>query len=173
MARRRPAAGDPAAGLVGTLRRRGLTVATAESLTCGLLAARLADVPGASAVLLGGVAAYDARIKTEVLGVPPDLVAVHGVVSDECARAMAGGARRLFDAGVAVSTTGVAGPGTVEGRPVGEVHVAVVDSDGRVASRGAMLHGDRPDVRSGAVDLALRMLIDAVEGPEHPAPSGC
>jgi nicotinamide-nucleotide amidase len=150
-----------AARVVDLLRGAGQHVGVAESLTGGLLAGALTDVPGSSAVLLGGVVAYAPAVKTSVLGVPEDLVAAHGVVSRECALAMAEGVRRLLGAEWGVSTTGVAGPGPADGHPPGTVHVAVVgESTG--AHRVLHLNGDRETVRSSTVEVTLRLLEETL-----------
>ena len=105
-------------------RERGLTLATAESCTGGLVAARLTSVPGSSDVFLGGVVSYANEVKTAALGVPEDVLAAHGAVSAETAAAMAEGARRRLDADVAVAVTGIAGPGGgSDEKPVGLVYV--------------------------------------------------
>ena len=102
----------PTAALVlDLLRARGFTLATAESCTGGLVAARLTDVPGASDVFLGSVVAYSNEVKAAQLGVPEDVLAAHGAVSEQAAAAMAHGARARLGADVAVAVTGVAGPG--------------------------------------------------------------
>lgn len=110
------------------LAERGRTLAVAESCTGGLIAQKLTDVPGSSAYFLGGVVAYGNAAKRDLLGVPAKLLATHGAVSDEVARAMAEGARARFGADLAVATTGIAGPGggTPE-KPTGLVHVALAD----------------------------------------------
>jgi nicotinamide-nucleotide amidase len=109
----------------------GATCAVAESCTGGLIASRITDVPGASRYFVAGIVAYDNRIKTSVLGVPPEVIEAHGAVSRECAVAMAEGVRKLSGADYAVATTGIAGPdgGTAE-KPVGLVYVAVADAQG-------------------------------------------
>jgi nicotinamide-nucleotide amidase len=113
------------------LRRRGQTLAVAESCTGGGLGAALAAVPGASNVFLGGVIAYANSIKEGLLGVPPELLAVHGAVSDPVAQAMAEGARRATGAIWAVAVTGIAGPGGGSAeKPVGLVHLAIAGPDG-------------------------------------------
>ena len=144
--------------IVDALRGTGQTVATAESLTGGLLCATLVDVPGASDVLRGGVVAYLPETKSEVLGVDPGLIERVGTVHADVAAAMAEGAVRVMGSTWAVATTGVAGPEPSEGKPVGTVHVAVAGPGG-VQTRDLSLHGDRDLVREQAVDAALSLLI--------------
>jgi nicotinamide-nucleotide amidase len=156
--------------VIDALRGTGQTVATAESLTGGLLCATLVDVPGASDVLLGAVVAYLPQSKTEVLGVDPELIERVGTVHDDVAAAMAEGAVRVMGSTWGVSTTGVAGPEPSEGKPVGTVHVAVAGPDG-VTTRALSLHGDRRLVREQAVDAALSLLIGRL-GEETTAPRG-
>lgn len=143
------------------LEDRGETLATAESLTAGLVSATIAEVPGASAVLRGGLAAYAGDVKIDVLGVGAGLVQRHGVVSAECAEAMATGANRLFGTDWAVSTTGVAGPTEQEGKPVGTVFLAVAHRE-RVRSREVHLSGDRAAIRDGATAAVLELLAAEV-----------
>jgi PncC family amidohydrolase len=147
-----------------SLARRGETLATAESLTGGMLSSLLTDVPGASRSFVGGVVSYATRVKVSALGVPEDLVEEHGVVSRECAAAMAQGVRSLLDATWAMATTGVAGPDAQEGRAVGTVWVAVAGPDG-VETRGLALEGDRNDVRRGSCRAVLALLGELL-GPE-------
>ena len=109
--------------VITRFREQHLTIATAESLTAGLIAAGLADVPGASAVLVGGAVTYATDRKHTVLGVESDLLTARGAVDPDVARDMARGALTLFDADVAVSATGVAGPTEQDGKPVGTVFV--------------------------------------------------
>ncbi|WP_294472252.1 competence/damage-inducible protein A [uncultured Intestinimonas sp.] len=112
------------------LKDRGLTFGAAESCTGGLIAKRMTDLPGASAVFRGGVVSYTNAVKHSVLGVPQALLDQFGAVSPQVAQAMAEGARRVLDCGLAVSTTGVAGPDTDErGNPVGLVYVALAGPD--------------------------------------------
>jgi nicotinamide-nucleotide amidase len=156
---RATAAASPAEQVVQRLTAAPHTVATAESLTGGLLCAALVAVPGASAAVLGGVVAYAADVKTGVLGVPADVVSRHGTVAPETAAAMAERVRMLLGSDWGVATTGVAGPGQVEGKPVGTVHVAVAGPRGATTTsiRSA---GDREQVRAAAVAAALRLLAD-------------
>jgi competence/damage-inducible protein CinA-like protein len=145
---------------------RGLTVATAESCTGGLLAARLTERPGSSAWVLGGVTAYANSAKEQLLDVPAEVLAEHGAVSPEVARALADGARARFGADVGVGITGVAGPGGgTADKPVGTVHVCVAGPDGPqlLALR---LPGGRPVVRQRSVTMAMHLLrVLLVGGP--------
>ncbi|MBA4608709.1 CinA family protein [Aeromicrobium sp. Marseille-Q0843] len=142
------------AALVADLRSAGHTVATAESLTGGLVCATLVEVPGASWVVRGGVVAYQPDVKSALLGVAPDLIASHGTVNAPVAEQLAVGARTRLDATWGLGTTGVAGPGPAEDRPAGTVFVAVAGPDG-VTSRRLDLSGDRDDVRRSAVHAVL------------------
>jgi nicotinamide-nucleotide amidase len=142
----------------------GLTVATAESCTGGLLAARLTERPGSSAWVLGGVTAYANSAKEQLLGVPAAMLVEHGAVSPEVAVALAEGARSRFGADIGVGITGVAGPGggTAE-KPVGTVHVCVAGPDGR-ESRALRLPGSRTAVRERSVTRAMHLLRALVVG---------
>lgn len=144
--------------IVDALRGTGQTLATAESLTGGLLCATLVDVPGASDVLRGGVVAYLADSKRDVLGVDQDLLERVGTVHADVAAAMAEGAVRVLGSTWGLATTGVAGPEPSEGKPVGTVHVAVAGPGG-AQTRELSLHGDRRLIREQAVDAALSLLI--------------
>ena len=147
------------------LRTRRQTLAVAESLTGGLLAAAMTAVPGASAVFRGGVVAYATELKISLLGVPEDLVAEHGVVSAGCARAMAVGARDLTGSTYALSTTGVAGPDSQEGHPVGTVFVGLAGPDGAVVV-SLSLEGDRLAIAEATVRAALVALAQYLDaGP--------
>ncbi|NLV72174.1 MAG: competence/damage-inducible protein A [Actinobacteria bacterium] len=147
------------AEVVGKLLRRiGCTVAVAESCTGGLVGKRITDMPGSSEYFLGGVTAYDNRIKTEVLGVPADVLAVRGAVSMELAAAMAEGVCRLTGADCALSTTGVAGPGGgSDDKPVGLVYIGSVVKSVTSVER---LHfpGQREHIRERAAFAALDLL---------------
>jgi nicotinamide-nucleotide amidase len=147
-----------AALVLERLRERGLTLATAESCTGGLVAARLTDVPGSSDVFAGSVVAYSNAVKQAELGVPEEVLAAHGAVSPETAAAMATGARRRLGADVAVSITGIAGPdgGTPE-KPVGLVYLHAAGPGGERALR-LDLPGDRETVRLRATTAALHLV---------------
>jgi nicotinamide-nucleotide amidase len=150
---------DLAAVVLEHARRAGLTLGAAESCTGGLIGARITEVPGSSDVFLGGVVAYDNRIKTEQLGVPAPLIAVHGAVSDEVARAMAEGARTRLGADLTVAVTGIAGPGGgTEEKPVGTVWFAVASPAGTDARRIIML-GNRREIRERAAQTALYLVL--------------
>ncbi len=148
--------------LVELLRARGLTCATAESCTGGGIGSAITSVPGASEVYYGGVVSYDNSVKRDVLGVSGSTLDKHGAVSPECAAEMAVGARRLLKTDLAVSVTGIAGPGggTPE-KPVGLVWFAIATAKG-VRTEKAIFAGDRARVREQAVVHAIGML--AVEG---------
>lgn len=148
---------SPLLAVCATLATHGWTVAAAESLTGGGLCEALSEQPGSSAVFRGGVVAYATDVKTAVLGVPADLVRTHGVVSPECARSMAEGVRRPLGADFGLGTTGVAGPDSQEGHPVGTVHVAAAGAE-RTVHREVQLSGDRAEIRAGAVTAALELL---------------
>ena len=139
-------------------RGRGLTLATGESCTGGLIGARLTAIPGASDVFVGGVIAYANRVKEASLGVPTKVLEEHGAVSAEVAAAMAAGARAKLGSNLAVADTGIAGPGggTPE-KPVGLVFLAVDGPEGAHTTR-LQLPGDRETVRTRATVLALHML---------------
>ena len=141
---------------------RGLTLGTAESLTGGMIAASVAGVSGASAVLMGGVVSYDARVKHEVLGVEQSVIDTVGVVSEPCARQMAQGARRVLKTHVAVSATGIAGPtGGTPQTPVGTVFIGVSSERGTRVDE-CHFEGDRQSVREQSAAYALQLALDAI-----------
>jgi PncC family amidohydrolase len=152
--------------VLSALRTAGATLATAESLTGGRLAAAFTAVPGSSAAFRGGVVAYASDLKVSLLGVPEHVVAAHGVVSAECARAMAEGVRARLGSTYGVSTTGVAGPEPQEGKPVGTVHVAVAGPAG-VVTVALELVGDRASIQERTCDEALSVLSGMLE-PDLP-----
>ncbi|KJS57616.1 competence protein [Streptomyces rubellomurinus subsp. indigoferus] len=139
------------------LRAEGGTLAVAESLTGGLLAAALVDVPGASATFRGSVTAYATGLKASVLGVDEGLLDVYGPVHPLVAGQMAEGVRRLLGADYGLATTGVAGPEPQDGQPVGTVHLAVAGPGGTLV-RSPRLSGGRATIRHGAVTAALELL---------------
>jgi nicotinamide-nucleotide amidase len=144
--------------VVAMLKARQQTVATAESVTAGLVARRLGLVPGASACLLGGVVAYDARIKVELLGVPPSLIEEHGVISAPVVEAMAVGCRSRFRSDFAVSTVGLAGPGGGSPeKPIGMAFAGLA-WDGGVRSQSFNWLGTREEIQSRTAKMALNLL---------------
>ena len=160
----------PAAAVLAACRAAGLMVATAESCTGGLVAAALTAVAGSSDVVERGFVTYSNRAKTEMLGVPPALLAAHGAVSAPVARAMAEGALAHSAAQVAVAVTGIAGPGGgTPDKPVGLVHFACARAGQPTRVRHEVFAGDRDAVRRQAARLALTMLTDAA-APPAPAP---
>jgi nicotinamide-nucleotide amidase len=144
-------------------RERGLTLATAESCTGGMVATRITAVPGASDVFVGSVVAYANQVKEAELGVPAELVEEHGAVSAEVAAAMAAGARERLGADVAVAVTGVAGPGGgTPDKPVGLVFAHAAGPDGELAVR-TELPGDREMIRGRATAASLHLVRRLLE----------
>ena len=150
-----------AAELLARLKGRGETLAVAESLTGGLLAATIVDVPGASAVFRGGLVVYATDLKGSLAGVPADLLAERGPVDPDVAVALARGARERCAADWALATTGVAGPDPQDGQPVGRVYVGVAGPGGADVHR-LTLTGDRAAIRRGSVECALVLLSDTL-----------
>jgi nicotinamide-nucleotide amidase len=167
-----PPAAELARTAVAALVRRGQTVAVAESLTGGLVAAALTSVPGSSAVFLGAIVAYATRLKTDLLGVPEGLLAVQGTVDEMVAAAMASGVRERLGATYGLATTGVAGPGPAEGKPSGTVFVAICGPGGPSEVPGVpglrsdvyelREPGDRESVRAASVRAVLSLLVRAL-----------
>jgi nicotinamide-nucleotide amidase len=149
---------DLAALVLEALERRGTALAVAESCTGGVLSGRITAVPGASRTFTGGVLAYANDVKVRELGVPDDLMAQHGAVSEPVARAMAEGVARRFGAGASLAVTGIAGPtgGTPE-KPVGTVWLAAC-LDGRCEAARRQMVGDRDEIRRRAAQAALDLL---------------
>ena len=157
---------ESASNLVELMASRGLLIAVAESLTGGLLAAELTRPPGVSQVLCGALVAYRTAFKHSLLGVSADVLAQHGPVHSEVARQMAEGVRALFalegvPAAIGVSTTGVAGPDSPDGVPVGTAFVGIsVGADTRVTELG--LSGTRDQIRAQVVERAVQIIVDEV-----------
>ena len=157
---------DLAAVVLDALRVRGLMLAVAESCTGGLLGARLTAIPGSSDVVLGGVIAYANGIKERLLSVDAELLRQHGAVSEPVAREMAAGAARATAADVALSITGIAGPGGgSDEKPVGTVCFGLF-MQGRISSTRAVMVGDRDEIRRRAAQAALNLLRRALLEPE-------
>ncbi|MCF4140637.1 CinA family protein [Streptomyces sp. Tue 6430] len=164
---------SPAADVVRLLTVRGETLAVAESLTGGLVAAEITSVPGASRVFRGSVTAYATPLKHELLGVDAGLLAARGAVDPQVAAQMAAGVRRALGADWGVATTGVAGPDAQDGRPVGTVFVAVEGPSGPgsgSASGGKVealrLNGSRAEIRRESVRSVLAMLLRELAGEQ-------
>lgn len=150
---------DEAAALLAAYRTAGLRLATAESCTGGLVAAFLTEIPGSSDVVERGFVTYSNEAKTDLVGVPPDLLRAHGAVSAEVAGAMAEGALRHSRAQVAVAVTGIAGPGGATARkPVGLVFLAAARAGGPTFVERHRFIGDRRAVRLAAVAAAFTLL---------------
>lgn len=158
-----------AAEVVHRLSSRGETLAFCESLTAGLASATVAQVSGASAVLRGGLITYATDLKVALAHVPQELIDEHGVVSPETAVAMAKGTRLVCDATWALALTGVAGPDSQDGHPVGEVFIACAGPQGvevvrahNGADGSEVLSGQRNEIRAQAVDCALELLLNCL-----------
>jgi len=149
------------AGVLAGLRDRAETVATAESLTAGLVCGALTSVSGSSDVVRGGLVVYATELKAELAGVPAELLAAHGAVHPEVAGGLAAGARSACRASWGIGLTGVAGPDPQDGISPGRVYVAV-DGPAGVTVRTLDLTGDRHAVRAGAVREALELLQELV-----------
>ncbi|GAA3034985.1 CinA family protein [Microbacterium dextranolyticum] len=152
--------------LVARLGELGWTVGVAESLTGGLVVSSIVGVPGASGVLRGGVVAYATDLKTTLLGVDETLLSAHGPVHPRVAQQMAEGVRRTVandgtSADVGIATTGIAGPVSPDGQPVGTVHIGIATPLGSRV-RSVQLSGDRADIRLQATVLAVRFALEAL-----------
>ncbi len=144
------------------LEKRKLTLAVGESLTGGLVCAHLVSIPGASAVLRGGVVAYNAQIKCDVLGVSSEVIAQDGTVNPQVATQMAKGVQKKLTADVGLATTGVAGPGSTEGKPPGTVYVAIA-INGSTTWKKLELAGSRQEIREQTVSAVLQLLVTWLE----------
>lgn len=152
--------------LIAALRRRGWTLGVAESLTGGAVSAELVSVPGASNALLGAIVAYATPVKNSVLGVDQELLDAHGPVHPQVAAQMADGVRHAVQvaghpADVGISTTGIAGPDSPDGQPVGTVHIGVVTPLAQ-SVRSFVFDGDREQVRRSSVDAAIAAALELV-----------
>ncbi|MCD4684364.1 MAG: CinA family protein [Anaerolineae bacterium] len=146
------------------LRAAGLTIATAESCTGGLIAARLTDIAGSSAYVRGGIVAYTNAVKMALLGVPPEIIREHSAVSEPVAHHMAIGARQTLQADIALSATGIAGPGggTAE-KPVGLTFIGLSAPNGTWVRR-FVWDGNRARTRHASVEAALQFVLDYLDG---------
>ncbi len=144
---------------------RRLTLALAESCTGGLVSDALTDVPGSSDYFLGGIVSYADEVKERQLGVPAEVIAAHGAVSAQVARAMAEGVRTRLGAGIAGAVTGIAGPdGGSDAKPVGLTYVAVADDQG-VDVRRFVWSGDRGLNKLSSAEAVLQLLVERVDSP--------
>lgn len=158
---------DQAREILTTLRSANKTLATAESITGGLLSGALTDIPGSSDVFLGGVIAYSPVIKSKLLGVDSALIRAHGVVSKEVSLAMAAGACSWLGSDWAIATTGVAGPGDSDGVAAGTVWIAIVGRSGGSLtefSEQLSLAGNRHEVRVSAIACAFDAFTRILRG---------
>ncbi len=147
------------------LRERGQTLAIAESLTGGLVASMVTDVPGSSAYFLEGIVAYANESKMERLGVREETLIAHGAVSEEVACEMAEGVRAVMGADWGISTTGIAGPtGATEDKPLGLVYYAVAGDDGTHV-RHQVFEGDRLTVKRSSAKAVLELLVESISDP--------
>lgn len=146
--------------------QKSITIATAESITAGAVAARLARPAGASAYLQGGIVSYAYEVKENILGVPRSVLDNPGAVSDECARRMATGAANALNSTIAVSTTGIAGPsGSTSRKSVGLVYIAVAGPGGTHCEEN-IFPGNREEITNAATERALQMLLTYLQ--QHP-----
>ncbi len=156
---------DPAETLIAHLRKRGWTLATCESLTGGMLGATLTAVPGASTVYRGGLITYVSDLKATLAQVDSTWIARHGVVNERTAAQMAEGARRSCGAHWGIATTGVAGPTTQDGEPVGTVWIGLAGPGEEPCAQRYLFEGDRAAIRLATVDAALALVLE-VSGRE-------
>lgn len=150
--------------IVSKLKEKGLTLATAESCTGGLIAKSITDVSGCSSVFYGGVVAYDNSVKENVLGVKAETLSAFGAVSYETAREMAHGVKRALNTSIGISTTGIAGPGGgTEKKPVGTVYIGIA-MDGLVESVRLDIgqHCSRDEIRNEACRKLLALLLEKI-----------
>ena len=164
--------GDPLVELADRLQAAclaaGSTVALAESCTGGMVAAAITEIAGSSGYFVGGIVSYANEAKRDLLGIDPAILAAHGAVSAQVARAMATGARERFGATLAASVTGIAGPdGGSAAKPVGLTYIGVADADG-VDVRRIVWSGDRSANRRDSTIAVLEMLVGRVEQTESP-----
>lgn len=156
-----------AAETIAALLERGLTVATAESCTGGLIGGALTAVPGSSAAVYGGFIAYANEAKIGMIGVPFGMLRQHGAVSEPVAIAMAEGALATAGTHLAIAVTGIAGPdGAKRGKPVGTVHFAVATEEATTHVRKVFANLDRDGVRHATVLQALSMLLEAAKATD-------
>jgi len=151
--------------LIGNiLRARGLKLAAAESCTGGLIGSRITDIPGSSEYFLGSIVAYAYEVKVSLLGVPWDTLNTYGAVSRETVLAMAHGARNRLNGDIAISVSGIAGPGgAMPGKPVGTTWIGLAASDGEWANK-FQFSGSREENKAFSATAALQMLLEYLQG---------
>jgi nicotinamide-nucleotide amidase len=153
-----------AEALLNAARARSLKIATAESCTGGMISAEITAIAGSSDVFDRGFITYSNQAKTEMLGVPKDILEIHGAVSQQVALAMAGGAIKNSRADLAVAVTGIAGPsGGCEQKPVGLVYIAIASSKGLVRHEWHVFQGNRAEVRKATLERAIEFLLESVD----------
>ncbi len=151
--------------VLSTCRAARLKLATAESCTGGMVAAALTDIAGSSDVMERGFVTYSNEAKTELLGVPAEMIAAHGAVSAQVATAMVQGAIARAPVDLAVAITGIAGPGgATKGKPVGLVYFGIARKGGAARVERHTFQGDRAAVRAAATERALELLLETVRG---------
>lgn len=161
----------PEQKLVALFSEFGLSLGVAESCTGGLIAARITSISGASTIFKGGVVCYANEVKHDILGVSQTVLAIEGAVSMTCAQAMAAGARNALHADIAVSVTGIAGPGGgTQTKPVGLVFIGVATQAG-VHAKQYLFTGDRARIRQQASDAALQLALQTAEDLSTSTPS--
>lgn len=144
------------------LRKKKKTLALGESCTGGLVSSRITDVPGSSKFFLGAAIAYSNKIKTDLLGVPADLINKHGAVSREVSRAMAWGVRKTFGSNISASVTGIAGPtGGTKEKPVGLAYISFV-SDNKKRTRKVLFKGSRREIKKKFSDAVLKLIEENI-----------
>jgi nicotinamide-nucleotide amidase len=159
------ASSDLASSVLDGCRKAGLRLATAESCTGGMVAAALTDIAGSSDVVERGFVTYSNEAKTELLGVPAEMIAAHGAVSAQVATAMVQGALARAPVDLAVSVTGIAGPGgATTGKPVGLVYFAVGRKGGDARVERHNYQGERASIRAAATERALELLLEVTAG---------
>ena len=150
--------------IASLLKKKNLWVATAESCTGGLIAHKLTNVPGSSEYFKGGVVSYSNEVKMKLLGVKKETLEKYGAVSDQTAKEMAEGVRKLMDVDVAIATTGIAGPGgATPTKPVGLVYASLSSPEGTVV-RKFIFNGNREENKESFANATLNMLLEYLEG---------
>lgn len=149
--------------VAAALEKRGKRLAAAESLTGGLFSSKIVSVPGSSAYFKGSVVCYDISVKENVLHIPSELLEREGTVSQACAEAMAQNVAMLLDSSIGISFTGIAGPESIEGKPVGTVYISIYDTAGKIKTTKHLFQGDRDQIRHRAVLKGYELLYQYVK----------